>query len=178
MKKTKNCRRFIYAVFIVGFIGLTRASAQEVQLQATIGYPELSVAGLRFAQGHTRWGVSAGASRDFTQLSGSMAWHFAGRTWKGSQPSWYLAQYLHYRKQRTETLDSSTRIAADLRVGYAYFPLSWLGIQAELGPSVPLWEDQYYHGYHNDAVSDKGHLILEPGMSLSLLFRLSKGKTP
>lgn len=176
MNTSRSLFLLIPWVLLAGMLVPARACAQEVQFQSTFGYPELGVAGLRFVQGQARWGFSAGASRDFATLSASMAWHFAGRTWKGAQPAWFIAQHLHFRKQRTATLDSSTRLAADLRLGYAYFPLPWLGIQAELGPSVPLWEDQYYRGYHDDAVSDKGRISLEPGMSLSLLFRISKGK--
>jgi hypothetical protein len=173
----KKLQIFIFAA--LGFLLLegmlpAQASAQGLQLIAHAGLPEGAGLGFRFVQGPMRWGLSGAAGEEYAVFTGSMAWHFGGRTRKGPQAPWFLSQQLTYSRFADEYGPSQVWLHMDFRVGYCYFPLSWLGLQIDAGPAFPLWKDNRKPEFENplNSIAHKGRLIIEPALSLSIMVHL------
>jgi len=178
MKKLQTF--FIAAISILSIHGMLpcQAVAQGLQLIAHAGLPEGAGLGFRFVQGPMRWGLSGAAGEEYAVCTGSMAWHFGGRTRKGPQSPWFVSQQLHYSVFSDEYAPSQTHLDMDFRVGYCYFPLTWLGLQIDGGPDFPLWRDNSRPASRNIYASNSNRkgLVIRPALSLSIMVHLSAPK--
>lgn len=171
----KNCFFGILISLVILLPG--RAGAQDVNLSAGIGLPELINLGLRIQFDQSEFGISVGTfpepDEDILTLTGNFYYHFGGSSeFTGLRP-WFVKTGLTYAFSENEW-ERTTYLFLDPRVGREFNISPKFAVALEAGFIVILFEDEFEKKQRPDSFwnleFDFSGAIL-PSAGINLIYR-------